>query len=115
MSWRAAIARYRASVAEDGHTFVFGLEGDRVIDGARGGNSARWINHGCEPNCEAVEDGTRVFIRALRRIRPGDELLLDYRLAVDGRRTAAVKRLYACRCGAQGCRGTMLASCRRPG
>jgi SET domain-containing protein len=56
-----------------------------------------------------VEDGTRVFIRALRRIRPGDELLLDYRLAVDGRRTAAVKRLYACRCGAQGCRGTMLA------
>jgi SET domain-containing protein len=39
---------------ESGHTFLFTLNDEYVIDGARGGNSARWINHSCSPNCEAL-------------------------------------------------------------
>jgi SET domain-containing protein len=55
-SWRNAPRRHsRDDVA--GHTFLFGLSDGRVIDGSRGGNSARWINHACTPHCEAVEDG----------------------------------------------------------
>jgi uncharacterized protein len=108
LSWREAQRVHARSSAEDGHTFLFGLDDGSVIDGARGGNSARWLNHSCAPNCEAEQDGERVFIRALRPITRGQELFIDYCLTVDGRRTAAVKRLYACRCSADGCRGTML-------
>jgi SET domain-containing protein len=108
VSWRAAQRAYARSSAEDGHTFFFGLDDGRVIDGAQGGNSARWLNHSCAPNCEAEGDGERVFIRAIRPVVKGTELFIDYQLQVEGRRTAAVRRSYACSCHAAGCRGTML-------
>ena len=110
LSWKEAQRRYERSAVEDGHTFFFDLGDGRVIDGARGGNSARWVNHSCEPNCETEQDGSRVFFHALRDIEPGEELFIDYRLQVDGRKTVALKALYQCRCAARGCRGTMLAS-----
>lgn len=96
------------------HTFYFQIEGDRVIDANYGGNASRWINHSCEPNCEADEqaDG-RVFIRALRPIGPGEELFYDYGLTVDERYTPALKKRYACHCGAVSCRSTLLAPKRR--
>ena len=105
-SWRRAAARQRA---DDGHTFVFGLSDGRVIDGSRGGNSARFINHSCAPNCEAIETDACVFIHALVDIQPGDELFIDYGLSVDGEITDEIRAHYACRCGAPGCRQTMLA------
>ncbi len=100
-----------ASEQEDGpHTFLFGLTNGRdVIDPEVGGNEARWINHSCEPNCEAIEEGKRVFIYALRTLQPGDELFYDYGLEVDQPRTAALEKDYACRCGSSRCRGTLLA------
>jgi hypothetical protein len=109
VSWQQAQRQYARSAAEDGHTFYFDLDDGRVIDGGQGGNSARWVNHGCAPNCEAEQDGSRVFFHALRDIAPGEELFIDYQLFVEGRTTAALKKLYACRCGADACRGTMLA------
>jgi SET domain-containing protein len=51
ISAKEAQRRYERSAAEDGHTFFFGLDDGRMIDGAQGGNSARWINHSCAPNC----------------------------------------------------------------
>jgi uncharacterized protein len=108
ISAKEAQRRYERSAAEDGHTFFFGLDDGRMIDGARGGNSARWINHSCAPNCEADQEGDRIFIRATRKIEAGAEVFIDYALDVEGRRTVALKRLYACRCGARRCRGTML-------
>jgi hypothetical protein len=77
-SWRVASQRYQRNRPEDGHTFFFGLDDRHVIDGARGGNSARWLNHCCEPNCEAVQEGSRVFIRAIADIMAGEELSIDY-------------------------------------
>jgi len=90
-------------------TFFFSLRDGRVIDGGRAGNMARFINHSCEPNCEAIEheDG-RVFIHALRDIRCSEELCYDYALIYEARHTPAVKRAFACRCGEPGCSGTML-------
>lgn len=108
ISAKEAQRRYERSTAENGHTFFFGLDDGRMIDGAQGGNSARWINHSCAPNCEAEQEGDRVFIRATRTIEEGAEVFIDYALDVEGRRTATLKRLYACRCGARRCRGTML-------
>jgi SET domain-containing protein len=107
-----AILEYKGEIVQakeaHGHTFFFELDDGRMIDGAKGGNSARWINHSCAPNCEAEQEGDRIFIRATRKIEEGAEVFIDYALDVKGRRTAALKRLYACRCGAGRCRGTML-------
>jgi SET domain-containing protein len=91
------------------HTFFFSLESGKVIDGGVDGNDARWINHGCEPNCEAREENGRVYIYALREIHRGEELFYDYRLQLDERHTPKLKQAYACRCGAPSCRQTMLA------
>lgn len=103
-----ATRRHPADPREPHHTFYFSLEGGGVIDARRGGNSARWINHSCAPNCEANEIAGRVYIHALRDLEPGEELFYDYHLIVDERYTAKLKREYRCLCGAAACRGTML-------
>ncbi len=92
----------------DGHTFFFWVEEDLVLDCSRNGNSARYMNHHCEPNCESVVEGDRVFIYAIRPIEPGDELTYDYHLCWTGEEEQAELDTYACRCGAPTCRGTML-------
>lgn len=109
INWKEALRRHPHDPNEPNHTFYFDIGGDRVIDANVGGNSARWINHSCQPNCEADEEDGRVFIKALRAIKPGEELFYDYGLSTDERYTAAVKKQYECRCGAKACRGTMLA------
>ncbi|MDF3037163.1 MAG: hypothetical protein K0S28_2437 [Paucimonas sp.] len=95
------------------HTFFFSLEDGRMIDGGVDGSDARWINHSCDPNCEAREEEGRVFIYSLRDIKRGEELNYDYGLVLEERYTKAVKESYACRCGAVNCRHTMLAPKRR--
>ena len=101
-----------ASPQADGpHTFLFGLtNGKDVIDPEIGGNEARWINHACDPNCEAIEEGNRVFIYALRKLEAGEELFYDYGLEVDEPRTKKLEQEYECRCGTPHCRGTLLGS-----
>ncbi len=109
IGWPEALRRHPHDPNDPNHTFYFSLEGGKVIDAKVGGNSARWINHACEPNCQADETDGRVFIRALRDLQPGDELFYDYGLVLDERQTAKLKKQYACRCGSPSCRGTMLA------
>ncbi|MBS1766140.1 MAG: SET domain-containing protein-lysine N-methyltransferase [Acidobacteria bacterium] len=107
VSWKKASARMAHE--DPDHTFLFGLDDDRVIDANVGGNAARFINHSCEPNCETEQIGDRVFIEAMRDIKPGEELSYDYQLTLDEPHTAKAKRQHACRCGAKHCTGTMLA------
>ena len=102
VSWEAA------PDDNDPHTFNFGLENGDVINPEIGGNDARWINHSCNPNCEAIEEDDRIFIYAMRNIQAGEELLYDYRMQIDEPITDAAKRKFACHCGASNCRGTML-------
>jgi uncharacterized protein len=113
ISWKEALRRHPHNPDEPNHTFYFGLEDGHVIDGNVNGNSARWINHSCVPNCEAEEVEGRVFIRALRDIAPDEELCYDYGLVIDERMTKKLKEEFACRCGARKCRGTMLAPKRK--
>jgi len=95
------------------HTFFFSLADGQVIDGGSDGNDARFINHACEPNCEAYEEDGRVFIYALQDIDAGEELNYNYALIYEERHTAAVKKMFECRCGAPSCTGTMLAPKKR--
>jgi SET domain-containing protein len=109
ITWEEALRRHPHDPSDPQHTFYFHIDEGHVIDGKEHGNSAKWINHACEPNCESDEVGGRVFIHALRDIEAGEELFYDYRLVIDERHTAKLKRAYACHCGSTNCRRTMLA------
>ena len=120
ISWPEALRRHPHDPANPKHTFYFHIDEDHVIDAKHGGNSSRWINHSCAPNCQAEvsdEDGGRVFIKALRNIVAGEELFYDYGLTIDARYTPKLLADYPCWCGAEHCQGTLLApkGKRKPG
>jgi uncharacterized protein len=105
-----ADARYPDNDAPDRHhTFLFAIDDEIVIDAAVDGNEARFINHSCDPNCDAVIDDGRIWIETLRDIEPGEELAYDYAYVLQERHSPAAKRKYPCHCGAVTCRGTILA------
>ena len=105
--------RYDDGAMERHHTFLFSLDDGRCIDAAVGGNDARFINHSCEPNCQALELEGHIWIEAIRPIDPGEELSYDYAYArseID----EALEGRYVCHCGAPTCRGTILARPEEP-
>ena len=112
IDWPEALRRHPHDPEQPFHTFYFSVDDDLVIDGNAGGNFARFMNHSCEPNCEAetVDSsiGTRVYINALRAIPEGEELTYNYGLTLDERHTPTLKKQFACYCGSAKCRGTML-------
>lgn len=58
--------------------YLFEIDDEWTIDGSARTNTARYINHSCEPNCEAeIQDG-RIFLYATRPILPDEELTFDY-------------------------------------
>jgi SET domain-containing protein len=111
-----------AGAAESGHTFLFTLNDEYVIDGNHEGGVARWINHSCAPNCEAVLEEAggddrsrdRVFIEAIRNIKPGEELFYNYGITLEEPHTPRMKKVWECRCGSKNCTGTMLQPKRKP-
>jgi SET domain-containing protein len=103
-----ADARYESRPQDDGHTFLFVVDDKLCIDAGVGGNAARFINHSCAPNCETLIEDRRVFIEAIRDIVPGEELGYDYQLTWESTDDPDELALFACRCGARACRGTML-------
>jgi uncharacterized protein len=109
ISWKEALRRHPHDPKDPDHTFYFHIDDKHVIDAKFGGNAARWINHACTPNCEADEIDGRIFIKALKKIEPGLELFYDYGLIIDEPYTKKLKKQFECRCGTEGCRGTMLA------
>ena len=109
INWKEALRRHPHDPKDPNHTFYFHIDEDHVIDAKHGGNSSRWINHSCKPNCEADEVEGRVFIKALRNIKAGEELFYDYGLIIDAPYTKKLLAEYPCWCGANNCRGTLLA------
>ena len=105
-----AEARYPDVEGERHHTYLFAVDDDVVVDAAVEGNEARFLNHSCAPNCDAVIDGGRIWIETLQDIEPGEELVYDYAYVLAERHTAKAKKRYPCGCGAVTCRGTILGS-----
>jgi uncharacterized protein len=99
---RAAARRrfLRAWFSRGRRLYLARLNSYWVVDGAQGGSGAELINHSCDPNLQWKRFGGRLFFVARRRIRRGEELLLDYSFRKDGPRVV-------CRCGAASCRGTI--------
>ena len=109
ISWKEALRRHPHDPTDPNHTFYFHVDEKHVIDAKHGGNSSRWINHSCAPNCEADEQKGRIFIKALQNIPAGKELFYDYGLIIDAPYTKTLKAGSPCWCGAPTCRGTLLA------
>lgn len=107
----AALLEVDWSRRHHGLTYLFSLSDGTTIDGGEGGNATRFLNHSCEPNCQAVEvtDARgRIDLRlvTLRSIAAGAELFLDYALTIDESESPAD---YPCHCGRPACRGTLAA------
>ena len=108
ISWAESDRRYDDTTMRRHHTFLFILTSRTVVDGAVGGNESRYINHSCAPNSEAVIDGRKIWIEAIRDIRKGEELAYDYQYERDGTESEVDERRYVCHCGARACRGSIL-------
>jgi SET domain-containing protein len=104
-----ADARYPDVTDARHHTFLFAIDDEVVIDAAVHGNDARFIDHSCDPNCDAVIEEGRIWIETIRDVAPGEELAYDYAYVLEERHSLAAKRRFPCHCGASTCRGTILA------
>lgn len=101
---------------ESGHTFLFTLNEEYVIDADKEKSPAKWINHSCEPNAEALmeeDEGDdrrkdRIYIEALRDIEVGEELSYNYGITLEERHTKRLKEIWKCLCGSKKCTGTLL-------
>lgn len=98
--WRRELKRQaRAERGGDGCIYIFELNTKTDIDGSVLWNTARYINHSCDPNCESQITRGRVWIVSLRKIKPGEELTYDYYYDYDHYHE------HPCRCGAEDCAG----------
>src|ERR1700722_6005050 len=88
---------------EESNWFIFSIDDEFDLDGNVAWNPARFLNHSCAPNCEAVYDDGRVWIVALRDISPGEEITFNY-----GYDLVDYKE-HPCRCGAPECGGFIVA------
>ena len=100
--------RYDDTKMKRHHTVLFVLNSRTCVDAAYGGNESRFINHSCDPNCEAVIERGHIWIEALKPIASGTELVYDYQYEDDPDYTLEDLRFYACRCGSPNCRGTIV-------
>ncbi|MFQ5474637.1 MAG: SET domain-containing protein [Candidatus Nanoarchaeia archaeon] len=82
-----------------GGFYLFSLNSRYDIDGDVDWNTAKWINHSCNPNCEALDDDGHIWIVALRNIKMGEELSYDYGCDLEDYES------HPCRCGSPNCVG----------
>jgi hypothetical protein len=96
-----------AEKSGDGAVFIFSLDETRDIDGNFAWNTARLINHSCDPNCQAWIEGERIFIYSRRPVAKGEELTFDYGFDI------SCYADHPCRCGKPGCVGYIVSLSQR--
>jgi len=98
ISKRESMAR-----CEQNNEYIFALDEKWDLDGNVDWNPARFLNHSCEPNCEARLEEGRIWLVAIPEIKAGEELTFNYSYDLEDYRE------HPCRCGAAGCVGFMVA------
>ena len=83
--------------------YLFGINKKYDLDGNFSFNTARLINHSCEPNCEVFGEGLKVWIFAMKNIKKGEELSYDYGFSFD-----QDYKNYPCNCGSKNCAGYII-------
>jgi len=89
----------KARETGDGLVYIFELDDKYDIDGRLGDNPARYMNHSCDGNCEAVNCEGGIWITAIKDIKKGDELVYDYGYDMEHFMD------HPCRCGSDNCIG----------
>ena len=80
--------------------YLFNLNKRYDLDGDFKFNTARLINHSCDPNCEVFGSGLKVFVYAMKNIKKGDELTYDYGFSYD-----SDYKQFPCKCRSKNCIG----------
>ena len=80
--------------------YLFNINKKYDLDGDFKFNTARLINHSCDPNCEVFGSGLKIWVYAMKNIKKGEELSYDYGFSYDDDYKA-----YPCRCGTESCAG----------
>ena len=80
--------------------YLFNLNKRYDLDGDFKFNTARLINHSCNPNCEVLEDNKQLWIFAMRNVKKNEELTYDYGFGFD-----KDYKQYVCKCGSKNCVG----------
>ncbi len=88
---------------ERSNEYIFAIDEEHDLDGNVDWNPARFLNHSCEPNCEAQFLEGRIWIVAIRDVRAGEELTFNYSYDLIDYRE------HPCRCGAKACVGYIVA------
>ena len=81
-------------------TYLFTLNKKYLIDGDFKFNTARLINHSCDPNCEVTGTGLKVWVHSIKNIKKGEEFSYDYGFSFD-----KDYKNYPCKCGSKNCCG----------
>ena len=92
-----------ARLCEEENSYIFVINDDYDLDGSVDWNLAKWINHSCEPNCEALDEEGRIWITAYRDIKPGEELTFNYNYDLEEYGE------HPCCCGSEKCVGYIVA------
>ncbi len=92
----------RAAKTGGAAVYIFTLNKKHDLDGSTAQNTARLINHSCDPNCEAFITRGRIWIYAKRDIKEGEELSFNYGFGMD------TWEDHPCRCGTSKCVGYIL-------
>lgn len=80
--------------------YLFTLNDKYVLDGDTNTNTAKYINHSCDPNCDVDIIKGKIWISAIKDIKKGDELSYDYGFGYD-----KDFRQFQCKCGSKICCG----------
>jgi len=88
---------------ERSNEYIFAIDDEHDLDGSVDWNPARFLNHSCEPNCEAQFLEGRIWLVAIREIRAGEELTFNYSYDLEDYRE------HPCHCGAKSCVGYIVA------
>ena len=85
--------------------YLFNLNNKYDLDGDFKFNTARLVNHSCNPNCEVEGTGLKLWISAIKNIKKGEELSYDYGFSYD-----KDYKQFPCKCGQKSCVGYIVRS-----
>ncbi len=80
--------------------YLFNINNKYDLDGDFAYNTARLINHSCNPNCEVGRKGLKLWISSIRNIKKNEELSYDYGFSFDEN-----YKEFPCKCGSNNCCG----------
>ncbi|RME90136.1 MAG: SET domain-containing protein-lysine N-methyltransferase, partial [Candidatus Hydrogenedentota bacterium] len=102
---RSELQEKKAKKTGEGSVYIFNLNSKWDLDGNIPENLAKYINHSCSPNAEAIMTSDyRIYIVAKKKIKKGEEITFDYGFSIDN------YQKHPCHCGSKNCVGYIVSA-----